>query len=280
MQPDQNNWQPQTILRFIESFDTSASTTLVATDAGDGYLKPLGNPTGPHLLACEWVGTNLAKLFGLSTFDFALIQITEDDEIPLSNGNLAQQGTAFITRKEDGFTWGGSVDELQALENPQDISRLVVFDTWTLNCDRHHPDKTKRKPHYDNVFLSSENTRRNRFRLKAMDHTHCFTCGRDLTNRLVHIDLIQDEQIYGLFSGFLPYLKYDAISRAINDLNNVTQNDVDIIVQAIPNEWEVSEAARQALTEFIIRRAAFIIDDAERIIKEIYNATNKQMRLL
>ena len=43
------------------------------TDAGKGYLKALGGPEGPHTLACEWVATQLARWFGLSTFDFAIL---------------------------------------------------------------------------------------------------------------------------------------------------------------------------------------------------------------
>ena len=62
-----NAWQPQTILRFIRAFPTSAATLLVETDAGNGYLKALGNTTSPHLLACEWVGTHLGRVCKLHT---------------------------------------------------------------------------------------------------------------------------------------------------------------------------------------------------------------------
>src|SRR5438270_93933 len=118
MPTDSTHWQPRSILRFIQAFNTSAATVLVETDQGEGYLKPLGNTTGPHLLACELVGTELARLFGLPTFDFAIIEVTEDDEIPLHHGRLAQTGPAFITRAERGGTWGGSPDELSKLDNP------------------------------------------------------------------------------------------------------------------------------------------------------------------
>jgi hypothetical protein len=54
--------------------------------------------------------------------------------------------------------WGGVENELDHLVNPETISQLVVFDTWTLNCDRYPPDVTKRRANPDNVFLSSEKT--------------------------------------------------------------------------------------------------------------------------
>jgi len=85
-------WQPTTIKRFVKAFPTSACTALVETDAGKGYLKALGGPEGPHTLACEWVAAQLARWFGLSTFDCAIVPVTEEDEIPFHKGGKAQVG--------------------------------------------------------------------------------------------------------------------------------------------------------------------------------------------
>ncbi len=263
-------WQPQTVLRLIRTFPTSAATLLVETDAGNGYLKALGNTTSPHLLACEWVGTHLARLFGLPTLDAALVQISVDDELPFHDdykGLSAQPGTAFITREERGGVWGGAPDELAVITNPQDITRLVVFDTWTLNCDRHHPDAKARQPHYDNVFLCAAEEA-NKLTLKAIDHTHCFTCGRDLTARLNAIDNIQDRRIYGLFPGFRPYFNIGDLLQTLDDLRSIKQAAVEPIIRALPRDWEVTEAARTALTDFIMRRARFVADNLAGIIED------------
>ena len=100
-------WQPSTILRFVKSFPTSTNVVLVDTDEGEGYLKALGNPEGPNVLACEWIGTLLANWFGLRTLEHAIIWVTPEDNIPLVNGTLALQSPAFITRKISAFPWGG-----------------------------------------------------------------------------------------------------------------------------------------------------------------------------
>src|SRR5438132_6499286 len=148
-------WQPTTFLRFEEGLDTSMGTARIVTDAGPAYIKALGNRQGPHALACEWVGTQLAAWFGLPTFDFALMPIDASvDEILFLRGGRATSGTAFVTRATLGHTWGGTTEELDKLANPKAVSRLVVFDTWTRNCDRHPPDLTQRRPNYDNVFLA------------------------------------------------------------------------------------------------------------------------------
>ena len=176
-------WNPQRLLIVGASHDTSMGTTEIDTDAGPAYIKPMGNRQGPHALAAEWVGTHLVQWFGLPTLEFNLLVLDESDEFPLPRGHKAAPGPAFVSKAMPGHPWGESAEELAALVNPDDISRLVVFDTWVLNCDRYPPDLTVRKPNPDNVYLANTNDPV-RFRLIASDHTHCFTCGRDLTRNV------------------------------------------------------------------------------------------------
>lgn len=131
------SWRPTTIKRVYRAFPTSACTVLVETDAGPGYLKAIGSAEGPHILACELIGSRLARWLGLPTFEFTVIEVTEFGEIAFHDGRLARVGPAFISLAERGEPWGGSGSQLAKLTNAQDVSRLVVFDTWTLNCDRH-----------------------------------------------------------------------------------------------------------------------------------------------
>lgn len=131
-------WQPTTFLRYVRTVASSSRTALIQTDTGAAYLKAINNPEGPHVLACDWFGTQLARRFGLRTFDVAVLEIGDLDEIPL-NGSLAQPGTAFVSRAEEGITMGGH-RALSNVENIGDIPRLVVFDTWVRNCDRYAPN--------------------------------------------------------------------------------------------------------------------------------------------
>ena len=68
------------------------------TDVGKAYCKALGNRQGPHALACEWVGSQLAKWLGLPTFDFAIMELDDQEEIPLPRGGPAPPGPA-VTRR-------------------------------------------------------------------------------------------------------------------------------------------------------------------------------------
>ena len=151
-----STWNPTAFVRVIDALDTSMGTCLVKTDAGEAYLKVISDRESPHHLACEWVGTHLARWLGLETFDVALLHIHGDDGIELRGGYLAKSGPAFVARREQGFPWGGQISELADLANSADIGRLVVFDTWIRNIDRCPPEGSTRPPNLGNVFLSNE----------------------------------------------------------------------------------------------------------------------------
>src|SRR5437764_66658 len=147
-------WQPRFIRRPDRAYRTATDTVRVTTDAGPGFLKAMGNHGGPHLLAAEWIGTHLAHWLGLATFEIALIRVAVEDEIEFLSGQRAQPGPAFIAREQSGMVWGGAGGVLEKLVNPEDLAKLVLFDTWTRNCDRYPPDLRTRKPNRNNVFLS------------------------------------------------------------------------------------------------------------------------------
>ncbi|WP_166822573.1 HipA family kinase [Thalassoroseus pseudoceratinae] len=253
-------WPPTTFVRFEEGLDTSMGTARIVTDAGRAYIKAMGNRQGPHPLACEVVATRLAAWFGLPTLEHSILDIdAEFDEIPYVRGGVAATGPAFVTKAITGHPWGGSEKELVNLVNQCDVGRLVVFDTWVRNCDRHPPDSEARKPNYDNVFL--EDLREDdsgKTRLMAIDHTHCFTCGRDLNSGVANIGNVKDERLYGLFPGFRNLVLQEDVEAAIAKLNELNVETVRPIAEDLPNEWEVDDRAKDALIDLIVRRADFV----------------------
>src|SRR5437667_285614 len=123
-------------------------------------------------------------------------------------------GPGFVTRAHRGIEWSGAKGVLGRLDNPEDISRLVVFDTWTFNWDRHAPPDMKRRSRPDNVFLSGEDASRGRFRLIAMDQSECFADGQELNGRMAGIERIQDERVFGLFPAFIKRMNRDVVRAA------------------------------------------------------------------
>jgi len=253
------SWQPTRLIQVIKSFDTSMGTTKVKTDATFGYIKALGNRQGPHALASEFVASSLAKWFGLTVPDFAMLELSADACFDLPRGVRAQPGPAFVSRHAQGRTWQGSEAELRNLENPTDITRLMVFDTWVRNCDRHPPDLTARKPNYANVYLA-DTDRPGRSRLLAIDHTHCFDGGRDLSERLADIAKVKDEATFGLFPAFEPFIDTGELHWCLSLLRSVTREQVAAIVANIPAAWQVDARSAEALVAQIHGRAVFIAD--------------------
>jgi hypothetical protein len=256
-------WGPTAFKRFIRAAGTSTGATRVLTDAGEAFIKPMGNPQGPHALAADLVGTGLAKWFGLQAFEVAVFSLEPDDEVPFPSGGRAEAGPAFATRFEPGHAWSGTAEELEAVENRDDLSRLVVFDTWLRNCDRYPADPTARKPNYDNVFLSEKHASPGRFRVVAIDHGHAFTCGRDITAQIATIDRIQDEGRYGYFPTFRSFIVPDILRDGVAKLGTFDAAVVESLVASIPAEWDVSAAGRQALIALVVDRAAYLARDPE-----------------
>lgn len=259
-----NGWKPTRFTRVVRSIATSTAPIHVDTDAGEGFLKALGNPEGPHALACELVGSMLASWMGLTTFDFAIMELTEDDEVPFATGGKALPGPAFITRAVEGFSWGGDSKQLRSIVNPLDINGLVVLDTWTLNADRYAPDG--RRVNRDNVFFIKSAEGPGATRLVAMDFTHAFRHEQDINRRLSFIERIRDERIYGRFPEFRNFLSQEEVKRLSELLQTFSWANADSIIREIPAAWQVDRDGQSALARLITDRAHFLAEHIELLL--------------
>ncbi len=265
----QNPWPPTAFSRYVESFASSSLVARVITDSGPAYLKAINNPQGPHVLACDWLGTRLASRFGLQTFDVAILNLVEGDEVPMNDG-FAQPGPCFVARAEQGEPLGGE-KVLASVANLDDIPRLIVFDTWVRNCDRYAPglgQGGRARMRLDNLFLSSEGAPEGKFILKAIDHGHMLTCGRELTTRLAHMDCVQDDLLYGFFPFFANYVTSEQILEAVERLRTADSVMWHDLLNSIPDEWQVSQEARDAIDRFLLERGRFLVDNLKYIVNK------------
>lgn len=248
-----HHWKPTKIRGLIEALPTGSEVLQVETDVGRAFAKMLGGKEGPHVLACELVGTLLASHLGLSVLDWVLLEYPGQPPLCLASGHFAKPGTAWLTRKVNGFVWGREASDLKYIANRGDIAKLVLLDQWTRNCDRYRPEPNLRI-NANNVFLMREGAPEGRFLLVAMDHTHIFTCGRPLTRDLAKIDFVRDETAFGLFPEFVgSFTRSDALL-AVEALNAVSNTMIHEIVASIPADWEVNAAIRAAMEDFLRQR--------------------------
>jgi hypothetical protein len=259
-------FEPTIIKRVNLALPTSACTVIVETDCGPGYLKAMGNDEGPWTLGCDLIGTRLAKWFSLSTFEHSIIEVMEYNNIRFHNGKTAIPGPGFITRSEMGEQWDGTSKQLEALSNPEDIGRLIVFDTWTLNCDRYSVSgngvSAKTRRNLGNVFLAAD-LDPGKLQLKAMDHTHCFTCGRSVSPKISEISKIRDPSVFGCFPEFRTKLSRLDVQNASKDLGALTKGDLDAAIIDTPKQWDISVESLRELAKSLFERGRYVADTIE-----------------
>ncbi len=251
-------WSPTRIRWVNATLASSTGAARVETDQGPAYAKLMGNPEGPQALFCEWVGTRAAAWLGLPTFEIAVVDVSEAALITYADGTKSEAGPAFVAREQIGTTWGGTADELLSIEKPETLAGLVVLDTWLLNCDRYRPDADKPRRNTRNVYLSGDGATKGKFRLVAMDHTHCFACGNAITKGIANIDRVRDTRLYGHFAEFRPHLTHEAVRVYAKRLSGITKAAVQSVFSGVPRPWDVSSAVRAKLAEFLNDRAAFL----------------------
>jgi hypothetical protein len=236
----------------------------VETDQGEGFLKAMGADNGPNVLACELVGSLLARWLKLQTLSFVLIDVPGDMDLQFADGKPIAAGPGFITRAEEGHVWSGEDGELDELDNPEDIGKLIVFDTWTMNCDRYRPvNGAPLRQNKDNVWFSEESASKGKFVLKAIAHGCCFTCESELTVPQLRRSA-DDDWLYGRFPGFRTHTTRGVMLQVVAEVETVARSVVESMIDRVPREWEVESSARREWSNWICRRAKTIRRIIER----------------
>jgi hypothetical protein len=269
MMGDPSTFQPWPPTRFLDYegavSGTNMGPAIVMTDAGRAYLKPLAPDVNPHSLAIEYVCTRLAAWFGLPVLDYSILSMGASDTVPRPGGAVSQPGPAFCTRGVNATTWDGTAKSLGKVVNKEDITRLVIFDTWIRNEDRYPPIdatgavRSQRGPNLGNVLLVREHPREKRLKIVAMDFGHALVGGRELPNRAFGIEADKCDWVYGLFPEFRRHVTAQLVDAAVTRLSQLCETDVAAAAQ-IPAEWSVSAAARTAMCEHLYLRARYLVD--------------------
>ncbi|VTS00779.1 Uncharacterized protein OS=Rhizobium etli (strain CFN 42 / ATCC 51251) GN=RHE_CH00503 PE=4 SV=1 [Gemmata massiliana] len=265
-----SSWSPTTIRYQKRKLSSNSLPVVVETDAGEGFLKVLYPKGCPHDLACELVGIELARIVGLRTPEYAVIEIPPHAPVELADGNEFVPGHGFITRKLDGMDWSGSRSVLNRLLNPIDLARLVVFDTWTLNCDRFRP-RTETAPEWRaerNVFLERAANFDDQYYLTSLDHGCCFKCLADLTP--AHLRRVAtSDALYGYFPEFAGLARREHALQAVRAVQSCLRAQIDAIIERVPESW-LTNGHRNALSDMIYGRIRLL----ERIIRVDFPAAD------
>ncbi len=256
------NWQPSRIERVIETFATSTRPAKVTTDQGVAILKGMGNPAGNSALACEVVATELANAIGLRVPNFAIIQLNLP--IPMRDHGIMQQGPAFASSLLRGQTMGAK-SLYQRLTRPGDIAKIVFLDSWIRNEDRFPPEGSfATSGNLDNLFFTPAGRK---FDLVALDHSHCFTLG-DLCEDIGTPEVRDDTRVHGLFEEFGLFLTEAHVLSAAAAVRGVSMQQIEDIINLLPEEWGIGRACRKRWADVIGHRARLV---AQALTDELVN---------
>ncbi len=91
----------------------------------------------------------------------------------------------------------------------------------------------------DNVFLVWNTDQKPTLVLNAIDQTHAFTCGRDLTARIGDLDNVRDTTVFGCFPEFVPSLDPVHVRSSAARLGEIARADADRFIAGVPVDWQV-----------------------------------------
>ena len=163
--------------------------------------------------------------------------------------------------RDESEPWNESPHLLTRIDNPQDISWLVVFDTFACNYDRYYPRVVagEIQPHRNarNVFLSEDGAT-GRFRLRVYDHTLCEYALMDAPGGSHWLGKIEDPTVFGLFPAFKNHLDREQVKSAAAKLGMLDSATIQAIIGTVPRQWIQSPDTPTNWGTFISRRAAFV----------------------
>lgn len=253
--------QPIRIEREIQAFTSSASPIQVATDVGDGFVKAPNNPYGPSALVAELVAGELGTWLGLKVPPFAIIPECNIELIMRKNG-LPMHGPLFFSLQVDGSPRDGTDKFLAKLHDRDDIAKLVIFDTWLKNWDRHG----LADDNSDNLlFVRRDRSRK--YDLVPIDHAWAFDAQFPIAQP--GIDDIEETTVYGKFPEFDPYITHNSVTNSLARLAELDRGFVEEVINSVPPQWGLGQQASASLVELICRRAEYVVNTiAARLVDD------------
>lgn len=249
--------RPGEVRRVVRYFPSSTRPALVVTDAGNGYLKGGESPAGATALVSELVAAEIGTLMGLDIPPFAVVSAIEI-EIPMLDHHGHILPPAFFSKHIEGVPSDGTDEFVRRLDDANDLARLIVFDSWIRNADRCFPTEAQDVYNLNRDNLLFETLGDRLYRLAPIDHSHCIVDVQFDTAELTDLALIRDENVYGFFPEFRPYISAGAVAEAVQAMLSINRAALDEIVNSVPPEWGLEAQERLDLVSFFEQRADFL----------------------
>lgn len=223
---------------------------VVWCDDGNTYVAKFpGNPQGTKAIVNEYIASRLCERLKLPIMNYSLIRVKMENY----NDEMQQdiqpiEGTAFGTHYEENLMNILNPGQVAKSQNHNDAIKILIFDLLMGNYDRNK----------GNLMIDYKSKR-----LVMIDHTHLFGLGTiwdeyQLPRYIERPFAIDDLHPYN-YSNIINSLKCDTIfykelNKFIRDVKNIRREEIEEIMEKIPNDWNINSKEKELLIEYIINR--------------------------
>ena len=209
-------------------------------------VKAKNNPQGLAVLPAEYINGRLAGRLGVPVPEVATIQIpqaliqAQDIQIdPPGNAEQWLSGISFGSLYIESSHNNPTMAEMINLSNPGDIAATVMFDTWIDNGDRCN--------NHSNLLVSVDGNAPNKWRYYCID---LGTMGGQIPFHCQGLSGVKANFTYrGLNQFFQIHLLTQAglaaFGKFLTRLEQLTRNDIEEVVNEVPQEWAVCQKYAQ-----------------------------------
>lgn len=132
------------------------------------------------------------------------------------------------------------------LTNRGNLAEVIVLDTLACNTDRHSGNL---------LLLFEDKTKKNKScKFVMIDHTHIF--GGPRWNEHTIKDLQNSDILYASEAVNLNHVppKMGVFEPFLQQIEALTSETIETMIDSVPNEWGLSSAERKALLDFVVAR--------------------------
>lgn len=230
------------------------SPQMFKADDGRIYVvKLMNNRLGPKILANELLACRFAQLLGLCFPAGGVIRIGSD--IISKSRRLKMTRTPAGLHFASQYVSGGRYvvrSNLRKVVNKEQMAGVILFDHMFHNLDRTWNRR--------NLIISRTEAG---YQIYAIDNSHLFKRGRWNAAWLGKMEpqiIMNYRRAFGWLIKY--YLSAGDFKRYIEKVKEISDRQVDEIIEEIPQEWLPDESERRALTHYILTRRNMVDDIA------------------
>lgn len=241
-----------TATAYFKKLTIGSTNPFIANTQNESYVcKLYESDLGNLHLVNEYVCYHLAKLVNLPIPEANLIRFTQDTistSDDLSTRDIKSTlafGSRLINRVQTNIT----PILLESCDNTSIIPSLILFDQIILNYDRATND--------GNLLFNTKKRE-----LIVIDHSHVFNVGTIWTE--YSLSQCKDQLLVNNFQK--KYYKmlnryiygHNPFGTVIDKISMIKLEDIESIVNSVPDEWEFDSTSANALISFIMHRLNLI----------------------